>query len=211
MKEFAKALAKLQAEIGAAHKSSTNPHFKSKYADLSEVWETWREVGPKHGFSLMQSTKTLDNGTPALVTILLHESGDMVTGEYPLIPSKQDPQGYGSAMTYARRYCLAAMVGIVQDDDDGNVASEKPKPAPKPDKTAPGQTNTANLSPDQKAAAWVEGARRAIEGIKAAEEFALWKAANDSALAKLEANHPDKYEALQVFIEGKRDSWSTPF
>lgn len=210
MKDFAKALAALQAEIGAAHKSSTNPHFKSKYADLSEVWETWREVGPKHGFSLMQSTKTLANGTPALVTILLHESGDMITGEYPLIPSKQDPQGYGSAMTYARRYCLAAMVGIVQDDDDGNAASEKPKPKESP-KPVAGQQNDSKLTPEQKLAAWIENARKQIEGIKAHEEYELWRKANEKALAKLASDYPDKYETLEVFIDGKRDNWATPF
>jgi hypothetical protein len=123
---------------------------------------------------------------------------------------KQDAHGAGSALTYAKRFALAAAVGVVaDDDDDGNAASEKPKP--KVDKTAPGQANTASLTPEQRVAAWVEGARRAIEGIRAAEEFALWKEANDAALAKLQANHPDKYEALLVFIEGKRDSWSTPF
>lgn len=209
MKEFAKAMAALQKEIGAAAKSSTNPHFKSKYADLSEVWETWREVGPKHGFSLMQSTKTLANGTPALVTILLHESGDSIQGEYPLIPTKQDPQGYGSAMTYARRYCLAAMVGIVQDDDDGNAASAKP--APKVDKSAPGQKNDANLTADQKLAKWIESARAQIEGIRAHEEYDLWRKANEKALAKLASEYPDKYEQLEVFIDGKRDNWTTPF
>lgn len=209
MKEFAKALAKLQAEIGAAHKSSTNPHYKSKYADLSEVWETWREVGPKHGFSLMQSTKTLDNGTPALVTILLHESGDMVTGEYPLIPSKQDPQGYGSAMTYARRYCLAAMVGIVQDDDDANAASEKPKP--KVDKSAPGQKNDTNLTPEQRATAWVEAARKLVSTFQAQGQYREWKEANKGTLTKLAADYPDKSEAFSVYVDGLWDNWASDF
>ncbi len=123
MKELAKALAKVQAEIGAAAKSSTNPHFRSKYADLSEVWGAWQASGPKHGLSLLQTMKLLPDGQQALVTTLLHESGESVTGEMLLTPTKNDMQGMGSAITYARRYCMAAMVGIVQDDDDANAAS----------------------------------------------------------------------------------------
>jgi hypothetical protein len=200
MKEFATALAKLQAEIGAAHKSSTNPHFKSKYADLSEVWETWREVGPKHGFSLLQSTRVLENGTPALITILLHESGQSVQGEYPLIPTKQDPQGYGSAMTYARRYCLAAMVGIVQEDDDGNAAT---KPAEKPKKPEPAKPPSVDN--------WIEAQRAVLSGVRAHEEYNLWRNSNKAALAKLASEYPDKYEVLEVFIDGLRANWSEAF
>jgi hypothetical protein len=82
---------------------------------------------------------------------------------------------------------------------------------PKVDKAAPGQTNTATLTPGQKATAWVESARRTIEGIQAPEAYMEWKNINDAALAKLEANYPDKYEALQVFIDGKRGSWAEKF
>ncbi len=122
MKELAKALAAAQAKIGSAAKSSLNPHFKSKYADLAEVWAAWQAVGPEHGLSLTQTLKFSD-GHQLLVTTLLHTSGESMTSEMLLTPTKNDMQGMGSAITYARRYCMAAMVGIVQDDDDANAAS----------------------------------------------------------------------------------------
>lgn len=122
MKELAKALTAVQAKIGSASKSSINPHFKSKYADLSEVWAAWQAVGPAHGLSITQTLRFAD-GHQLLVTTLLHESGESMTSEMLLTPTKNDMQGMGSAITYARRYCMAAMVGIVQDDDDANAAS----------------------------------------------------------------------------------------
>lgn len=85
------------------------------------------------------------------------------------------------------------------------------KPAPKVDKTAPGQKNDSNLTPEQKVSAWIEKARAQIEGMKAHEEYTLWRTANEKALAKLASDYPDKYEELEVFIDGKRNNWSTPF
>lgn len=125
MKELATALAKAQAAIKPALKDSVNPHFKSKYADLSAIWESCREPLSKNGLSIVQ-TMDFDAGEVWLKTTLLHSSGESIDGRYPLRPIKQDPQGFGSALTYARRYCLAALVGIVADeDDDGNAASQR--------------------------------------------------------------------------------------
>jgi hypothetical protein len=207
MKEFAKALAKVQTEIGTASKSSTNPHFKSRYADLAEVWATWQEVGPKHGFSVIQTTAIAD-GVTCLQTTLLHESGDSMTGIYPLMPSKNDPQGMGSAMTYARRYTLAAMVGIVQDDDDGNAASVHNKDAAK---AAQKPAQTKDMTPEQKVAAWIEGSRKVISQMQTREQYKEWKEANKAALAKLASDYPDKHEALQVYIDGIYDNLAENF
>lgn len=206
MKEFAKALAKVQAEIGSASKSSTNPHFKSKYADLAEVWATWQVIGPKHGFALIQTTGIAEHG-PYLLTTLLHESGDKMEGTYPLKPSKEDPQGYGSALTYARRYTLAAMVGIVQDDDDGNAASQPKEPVKAPQKPV----QTKELTPAEKVAAWIEGSRRVISGMQTRTQYAEWKEANKKALEKLAADYPDKFEEFSVFVDGIYDNLAENF
>ncbi|MBH9537492.1 ERF family protein [Novosphingopyxis sp. YJ-S2-01] len=122
---FAKAMAGVQATIGGAVKSSTNPHFKSKYADLSAVWEAWQAVGPKAGFSIMQFPGAYDaqERTMAMEQIVMHESGQFIATSLSIPLSKTDAQAYGSATTYARRYALGAAVGICPEDDDGNAAS----------------------------------------------------------------------------------------
>lgn len=117
------ALAKVQAEIGGAVRDSVNPHFRSKYADLASVWEAWQKVGPKHGFSIVQYGDVVD-GQWVLTTRLMHADGGSMQGYVPLLNSKGDMQGLGSALTYARRYGLAAMVGICPEDDDANAAVE---------------------------------------------------------------------------------------
>jgi hypothetical protein len=125
---LAGALARAQAEIKAAVKESENPAYKtggkvSKYADLGAVWEACRVPLCKNGLSIVQTTD-FDKDDVWLVTTLLHASGEKISGRYPLRPTKIDPQGFGSALTYARRYTIAAMVGVVADeDDDGNRAS----------------------------------------------------------------------------------------
>ena len=131
MKALATALVKAQATIEGAKKDSTNPHFKNKYADLSAVWDACRDGLKANGLTILQFGKTTEAGA-VLVTRLLHESGEFVEGEIPLLNSKGDMQGLGSALTYARRYGLAAMVGVCPEDDDGNAAAEKPKATAKP-------------------------------------------------------------------------------
>jgi hypothetical protein len=126
----AAAFVRAQAGFGAALKTSTNPHFRSRYADLSACVEAVIDSLHKNGFALMQKTHECETGV-AIETILMHESGEQISGGILRVPaSKQDPQGYGSALTYARRYSLMAVCGIAPEDDDGNAAS-KPKPAEK--------------------------------------------------------------------------------
>ena len=127
--ELFAALAAAQGEVENAAKSSNNPHFKSKYADLAEVLNTVRPVFAKHGLSITQSTAF--NGALVSVTTLVgHKGGGLIYSTASCVPSKTDAQGIGSATTYLRRYSLAAMAGIAQEDDDGNAASHNGKPQP---------------------------------------------------------------------------------
>lgn len=113
-----------QAEMPAVPKDATNPHFKSKYATLSAITEAMRPHLSNHGLAVTQSLVYAD-GVQLIVTRIMHTSGQwMQDGGYALNPTKNDPQGMGSAVTYARRYTLGATLGIVtEDDDDGNAAS----------------------------------------------------------------------------------------
>lgn len=123
IKEIAKALCAVQSEIKPAIKGSRNPYFKSFYADLSAVWDSCRASLVRNGLCV---TQVMDDGGDCsyLSTFLLHTSGEWMGGKQRLNPVKDDPQGIGSAITYARRYGLAAILGIVADeDDDGNAAA----------------------------------------------------------------------------------------
>jgi len=119
--ELAMALSKAQGEMQAAIKDSINPFFKSKYADLGSVWDAARPVLCKHGLCVMQTTDVVGDKN-ILVTILAHSSGQWVKSSILINPTKNDSQGVGAAMTYLRRYSLAAMVGVVTEDDDGETA-----------------------------------------------------------------------------------------
>lgn len=128
--ELAKALVAVQHTIPHAKKDSTNPHFKSKYADLASIWDAVRDALHMNGLAVIQTIevheKTLE---PVLVTQLLHVSGEFVTSHCPIIMEKKTPQAMGSAITYARRYALAAIIGVVADDDDGEAAMDRGGPA----------------------------------------------------------------------------------
>lgn len=133
---IAEALSAAQAELTDPPKDSINPHFKSRYADLATVLKTVRPVLSKHGIAFTQTTRVEDDGRVLLVT-RLHWRDEEVVGYYPVSPTKNDPQGLGSAMTYARRYALQAIVGVAADDDDDGNAASAPKPsAPRVDDTA---------------------------------------------------------------------------
>jgi len=120
------AFLKAQKGFAPALKTSTNPHFKSRYADLSAVVEAVIDSLNENGIGLLQVTHPSTTGV-AIETILIHESGEKLSGGVLTVPAaKQDPQGYGSALTYARRYSLMATCGIAPEDDDGNAASKNP-------------------------------------------------------------------------------------
>lgn len=128
LNELATALAKAQADIKNAAFNKINPHFKSKYADLAAIRDAVTPALAKNNLSIVQMTGE-DNGRLIVKTRLLHGSGQWLQSEYPITNDINSPQKMGSALTYARRYSLAAICGIAsEEDDDGNEAS---KPAPK--------------------------------------------------------------------------------
>lgn len=130
MQAIAAALVKAQKEFGPALKTATNPHFRSKYASLDACVEAVIDALNNNGIFLMQYTHPCEDGV-IVETMFIHESGEHMSGGRLHVPaSKQDPQGYGSALTYARRYSLQAACGIAPEDNDGNAAS-KSKPEPK--------------------------------------------------------------------------------
>jgi len=118
---LAAALSKAQADITGALKDSQNPFFKSKYADLASCWDACRKQLAANGLSVIQTTRMSEQGL-MLVTTLAHASGEWVAGEMPVLTKDASPQGQGSGITYARRYALAAIVGLAQIDDDAEAA-----------------------------------------------------------------------------------------
>ena len=120
--EIAKALANVQRVLEGASKSAANPHFKSKYADLRSIWDELRDVLPENGLSVTQIMHPID-GKEYMITMLMHISGQWIKSVLPLMIEKVTSQGVGSAISYARRYALAAIIGVYQEDDDGNAAT----------------------------------------------------------------------------------------
>jgi hypothetical protein len=137
-----RALAKAQGEMKPAFKDKENPFFKSRYSSLDAIWDACREALSKNGLAVIQRLK-VDGDRTILITELGHVSGANVSSELAVKPVKQDPQSMGSAITYAKRFTLGGLVGVVtSEDDDGNVASgkidseEKYMPAPIPSPSA---------------------------------------------------------------------------
>jgi len=132
MKQIASALVKAQRAFGPALKTSTNPHFRSRYADLSACVEAVIDALNENGIFLLQKNYDCSDGIMC-ETVFVHESGEMLECGIVHFPAvKQDPQGYASALTYARRYSLMSACGIAPEDDDGNAGSRKLAPAANP-------------------------------------------------------------------------------
>jgi len=126
--ELAAALSKAQGEITGALKDSSNPFFKSKYADLASCWDACRKQLAANGLSVIQTTEAFSDDRLMLVTTLAHNSGQWVRGFLPVLTKDSSPQAQGSGLTYARRYALAAIVGLAQIDDDAEAAQARNKP-----------------------------------------------------------------------------------
>ena len=120
--KIAAALAKALPAIDSAKKDASNPAFRSKYADLTSVVDAYKEQLAAVGIAVLQPPSSRE-GEAVVTTILMHESGEWIASELALKPVKSDPQGMGSAITYARRYGAQGMLGITAEDDDGNAAS----------------------------------------------------------------------------------------
>lgn len=118
------ALSKMQGELKMALKDSDNPYFKSKYADLATCINTAKKPMADNGLSVSQHCG-FDGNYVRCVTVLGHSSGQYMASTCVIPVTKKDAQGVGSAITYARRYSFSAVIGLSQDDDDGNWASNK--------------------------------------------------------------------------------------
>jgi ERF superfamily len=126
--KLALALSKAQSEIKGAIKDSTNPFYKSNYADLESVIEAIKKPMVANELSFTQLTKFNDTGFLLIETMIMHSSGEYMSGEYPVIcKDMNDPQKVGAAMTYARRFSLASAFGVPQIDNDGEDLKEEPK------------------------------------------------------------------------------------
>lgn len=133
--KIAPAIVAMQAALKPAIKDSKNPFFNSKYADLGSVWEACYKALEENKLAVVQMSSPAGPGRIALETIILHESGEWISGiaEAPSSGAgkdgkvKDDPQTYGSAQTYLRRYGLASAVGVIAEDDDGNTATHGAK------------------------------------------------------------------------------------
>lgn len=148
MKAIAPAFIKAKKEFGPALKVKTNPAFKSKYADLGACLDAVEDALLNNGIALMQETSEDATGV-TVETVFLHESGEQIRcGKLHVPASKQDPQGYGSALSYARRYSLMTACGIAQEDDDGNAAARKPESA-KPAVCNASQVNQMRILAEQ--------------------------------------------------------------
>lgn len=133
--ELAKALAAAQGTIDSAKIDADNPFFNSRYATLGSVWYAAGQVLAPNGLSITQTFEPSDGRVMHITTTLLHISGQWIRGTLSIAPQQATPQGIGSAVTYGRRYALAAMLGIVaEEDDDGNAASHQQAPQRQPER-----------------------------------------------------------------------------
>lgn len=172
-----------QKEFAPALKTATNPHFGKKYADLGACIEAVLDALNKHGLAVMQ--RPLPDLTGVTIeTVFLHESGEEINGGQLHLPAaKQDPQGYGSATTYCRRYGLMAACGIAPEDDDGNAATASKRAASETDR----------------AMEWVAALDEAADYTKLKAVFAdAWKATKGHKAIKAH------YEKLKAKFEGEQ-------
>lgn len=144
---LAAALAKAQGQMKAAAKDADNKHFGSRYADLASIWEACREPLSANGLAVLQPVSTTDEGV-VLTTILIHSSGEFIRTRALFPIAQRTPHAIGSAITYARRYALASLVGVAPaEDDDGNAAAkaapqEQRRPERKPERREAAPTKT---------------------------------------------------------------------
>ena len=143
--KLAEALSKMQGELDGVTKTSKGYNYQ--YADLSAVWATIRKPLTKHGLAVTQTTAFTDDGSPVIITTLLHTSGEWLTGELLVKPLKLDPQSLGSAVTYGRRYALMVIVGVAPEEDDGAAASKPAKRSKPKQQKRPAQSGPA-VEPD---------------------------------------------------------------
>lgn len=187
---LAVALVKAQPMIDGAKKDSLNPHFKSKYADLGSVWDAVSDALSANDLAVSQFPDETSQGMPALTTMLIHKSGQWIGATYPLISVKQDPQGFASALTYARRYGLSSVLGVVGEDDDGEGASRAPKPSAAPSHP------TRDENPDGQTKAWCDKEISKWAGFKRLPDLLLWQDERAPELHRLLTKSPSMHRYI---------------
>lgn len=186
--DIATALAKAQGEMGGAMKDSANPFFKSKYADLSSVWEACRAPLAKNGIAVIQSPTVADLRV-SLDTLLVHTSGQWIRNVLSCTIKEDTPQVIGSATTYLRRYALQSLVGVAPEDDDAEIAQGR-------------GNGHARSTPVQETLApkgfegWLLDMEAAVpEGTTALER--AWKASSREYREHLTKTQPKTWEAMK--------------
>lgn len=199
MKELAKAMAKAQSQIKSALKEAKGQIGQNrsyKYADLTAIWDACKEALSSNEIAVIQKPD-FDEAGMWLETVFMHSSGDSITGRYPIRPTQDTPQAYGSALTYAKRYSLSAMAGVVtEEDDDGKAASEPRREAPAPKPEADNRV---------KAEQWAFKSIDFIENCIGASEIDAYYGQNSERLAKLQKVHPDLFKQVQAAITAQRE------
>ena len=193
---IAKAFVAAQKQFAPALKTSTNPHFKSKYADLASCVEAVIDALNSHGIALLQKPHLCESGV-TIETVFVHESGEQLSGGVFHTPAqKNDPQGYGSAMTYARRYSLMAACGIAPEDDDGNSAS-RPRETVKPvsmAKPASAKTRCWEIVAKNVAGLTKEGYKSALVSMSLIDESTDLSAVTEAQWAAIYAQLAEFYK-----------------
>jgi len=185
---LAKALAQAQPLVEGALKDKVNPAFRSKYADLGAVMDAIKPAIAAHGLSFVQVSHDIEHGAK-VETVILHESGEWISCGAVSVPAgKHDAHGFGSALTYARRYSLSAAFGVAPEDDDGNAAT---KTAPKA--ITPVKSSLKGVERNEEDMAFLRGL--------AAELVQLVEAENNvtAAFEHLEAQKLDNDQKLQLW------------
>ena len=215
--EIAKALATAQAKIENATLNKINPHFKSKYADLASIIDSIREPLSANGLAVTQTTQIREGGM-ILQTILMHTSGQWISAEYPL-PNTARPQEMGSALTYARRYSLSAIIcNSADEDDDANVAetnkqkTETAGRTPKPaniDIAAP--TRSPHTKPVALAApadpkGWITFGQELIAAVNAVGDPGEWIVRNEDNLKRMMKEAPKVHERVMANVQPQKEA-----
>ena len=202
---IAAALAKAQAEMGKAIKESTNPAFRSKYADLGNVMDACLPALNRHNIAVIQPIVSDVDGR-FVKTILIHESGETLECAVPLIVGKNDMQGLGSAITYGRRYGLMSMAGIAPEDDDGNAAAKNVQSSAISQARDDGVLDglPENASPREKAEAYAKAICADFygKGVKALDRsWDNWQ----KHIAKLQDSYPDLWSSVVDAFETRKN------
>jgi hypothetical protein len=214
IQDLTAALAKAQAEIEGATKDKKNDHFKSSYADLGAVWDAIRAPLTKHGLSVIQFPRACEMGVE-VETTLLHTSGQYMSDTLALPVSKRDAHGFGSAITYARRYSLMAVAGIAPVDDDGNAAVGNGQAESRRGDgrhyddigKADAWKDWATAGKGSDCEKWLKGCKQLIGQATSVDTIDTWMKQAEAAkrIKALYEHHEERYDWIMNLINGKRD------